>query len=355
VRRSVKVCRIIANGDIDLTKVRAFAAAGPKEPFKPFEYELGPLGPDEIDIDVDYCGLCHSDLSMWTNEWGRTAYPFVGGHEVVGRVREVGANVAGLTVGQKVGLGWLSKSNLNSQQSLSGDHNLSPGNEATIMGRHGGFADIVRCQWVWAIPLPEDVDFKKAGPLFCGGVTVFNPLVQFGVKPTDKVGVIGIGGLGHLALQFLNKWGCEVTAFTSSPDKEKEAREFGAHKTLNSRDPGSWKQAKGRFDFLLATVAVTLDWPRLMRTLAPRGRLHFVGAVGEPVPVQIPAIMGGQNQISASPVGSPGVTAQMLEFCSRHDIAPMTEQFKMSDINAAMEHLDAGKARYRIVLENDFD
>ncbi len=333
-----------------MTKVRALAAFGPKEEFKPFEYELGPLGPDDVDIDVDYCGLCHSDLSMWANEWSRTEYPFVGGHEVVGRVRALGDYVTGLTVGQKVGLGWFAKSNLNSHESMCGDHNLSPGNEGTIIGRHGGFADIVRCQWVWAIPLPDDLDFKKAGPLFCGGITVFNPLVQFDVKPTDKVGVIGIGGLGHLALQFLNKWGCEVTAFTSSPDKEKEAKDFGAHKTLNSRDPKSWKEAEGRFDFLLSTVAVTLDWARLINTLAPRGRLHFVGAALEPVPVNVFSLLGGQKQVSASPLGSPATIAEMLKFCGRHDIAPKTEQFKMSDINAAMDHLEAGKARYRIVL-----
>jgi uncharacterized zinc-type alcohol dehydrogenase-like protein len=266
----------------------------------------------------------------------------------------VGDHVDGLSVGQKVGLGWFSKSDLNSRESMSGDHNLSPGNEGTIMGRYGGFADVVRCQWVWAVPLPDDLDFAKAGPLFCGGITVFNPIVQFGVKPTDKVGVIGIGGLGHLALQFLNKWGCEVTAFTSSPDKEKEAKEFGAHKTLNSREPGTWKEAAGRFDFLLSTVAVSLDWPNLLTTLAPKGRLHFVGAVPEPVPVEVFSILGGQKQVSASPLGSPATIADMLEFCGRHNIIPQTEHYKMSEINAAFDHLEAGKARYRIVLENDF-
>ena len=337
-----------------MTKVRAWAADGPKEPFKSFEFDPGKLASDEVDVDVDFCGICHSDLSMWNNDWGQTSYPFVGGHEIVGRVREVGADVPNLKAGDTVGIGWCARSDLSTPQCIAGEHHLSRGNQATIVGRHGGFADRVRCQWPWAIKLPEGVDSKKAGPLFCGGITVFSPIVNFEVKPTDKVAVVGIGGLGHMATQFLNKWGCEVTAFTSSPDKVEEAKRFGAHKTLNSRDPKSWKEAMGRFDFILVTVNVTLDWGRLMTTLAPKGRLHFVGAVPEPVSVLVPGIMGGQKQISASPIGSPSVMAQMLEFCARHDIHPLTENFKMSEINEAFAHLKEGKARYRIVLENDF-
>lgn len=338
-----------------MTKVRAWAADGPQESFKLFEYELPPIGDDEVDIAVEYCGVCHSDISMLNNDWNQTAYPFVGGHEVVGRVRAIGDKVPNVEVGQKVGLGWLSRSDLASAQSLCGEHHLSPGNQATIVNRHGGFADIVRCQWAWASPLPEGLDIAKAGPLFCGGITVFSPIVSLDVKPTDRVGVIGIGGLGHLATQFLNKWGCEVTAFTSSQDKAEEAKKFGAHKILNSRDPGSWKAAAGRFDFLLVTVNVTLDWERLLKTLAPKGRLHFVGVVPEPLAVSPAALLGGQKQISGSPVGAPATILQMLDFCTRHNIEPLTENFKMSDINAAIEHLEAGKARYRIVLENDFE
>lgn len=337
-----------------MTKVRAWAADGPNAPFHPFDYDLPDLAADEVDIDVDFCGLCHSDLSMWTNEWRQTKYPFVGGHEIVGRVRAVGASVPNLVVGQKVGVGWYARSNLASRQSLAGEHHLSPGNQGTITGQHGGFADIVRCQWVWAVPLPDDLDAAKAGPLFCGGVTVFSPIVVFGVKPTDRVAVVGIGGLGHLAIQFLAKWGCEVTAFTSSPAKAEEAKSFGARGTIESRDPSSWKEWAGRFDFILVTVNAPLEWSRLMATLAPKGRLHIVGAVMEPVSMPVGAMMGGQKQMSASPVGSPAVIAQMLDFCARHNIAPQTEHYPLSKINEAMAHLAAGKARYRIVLKNDF-
>lgn len=339
---------------INLTKVRAWAAEGPNKPFIPFEYGLPELGPDEVDIEVEYCGLCHSDMSMWRNEWKRTLYPFVGGHEIAGRVKAAGAGVPNLKAGDRVGLGWFARSNLASPQCLCGDHHLSPANTPTIVGRHGGFAEVVRAQWAWAVPLPEDLDIAKAGPLFCGGITVFQPIYDFGLKPTAKVAVVGIGGLGHLATQFLNKWGCEVTAFTTTPSKGEEAKLFGAHRIIDTRDPPSWKAANGRFDLVMVTSNVTLDWGRLAATLAPHGRLHIVGAVSEPIGMPLGALMGGQKTLSASPVGSPSVTAAMLEFCARHAIHPLTEVFPMSKINEALAHLDAGRARYRIVLQNDF-
>ena len=222
-----------------------------------------------------------------------------------------------------------------------------------MIGRHGGFADRVRCQAAWAVPLPEKVAPEKAGPLFCGGITVFNPIAQFGVKPTDRVGVIGIGGLGHMALQFLNKWGCEVYAFTSSDSKQAEAIKLGAHATVNSRDAGQLKKVAGSLDFVISTVNVGLDWSLYLNTLAPKGRLHFVGAAVSPLGVMPVELLGGQKSISGSPLGSPATTMKMLEFCARHQIAPVTENFPMSRVNEAMEHLRSGQARYRIVLSND--
>jgi uncharacterized zinc-type alcohol dehydrogenase-like protein len=236
---------------------------------------------------------------------------------------------------------------------LSGNHNLCGTREDTIIGRHGGFADTVRCHWGWAVPLPEGLDTISAGPLFCGGITVFNPVVQFGVQPTDRVGVVGIGGLGHMALQFLNKWGCEVTAFTSTDGKAEEARRFGAQRIVNSRSEAALDEAAGSLDFLLVTANVTLDWQRYLNALRPGGRLHFVGGVLEPVPVPAFALIMGQRSVSGSPLGSPATTGRMLEFCRRHAIKPQIETFPMSRVNDALEHLRAGKARYRIVLEND--
>jgi uncharacterized zinc-type alcohol dehydrogenase-like protein len=236
---------------------------------------------------------------------------------------------------------------------MSGDHNLCPTAEGTIVHRHGGFATQVRAQEAWTIPLPEGVDPKKAGPLFCGGITVFNPIVQFGVKPTDRVGVIGIGGLGHMALKFLRAWGCDVVAFTSSDSKRDEALQLGANRVVNSRNSAEMEKLASSFNFIISTVNVKLDWPAYINALAPKGRLHTVGAIAEPVSLAAFPLLVGQRSFSGSPLGSPATTVTMLEFAARHGIAPTTEFFPMSRINDAFEHLKAGKARYRIVLEND--
>ena len=334
--------------------VHAYAANKVKGVLEPFEFSLPDLGPDQVDIKVKYCGVCHSDLSMLNNDWEITGFPFVPGHEVVGEIVDKGEHVQGLEIGDEVGLGWFSESCMHCYQCLSGDHNLCGTPEQTIVERFGGFADYVRCHWVWASPIPKGLDSSKLGPMFCGGITVFNPITQFNVQPTDRVGVIGVGGLGHLAIQFLNKWGCEVTAFTSSPDKAEQAKKLGAHNIVNSRDANELEKIAGSMNFIINTTNVTLNWEAYLNALAPKGRLHTVGIVPEPIAVpSFPAIVG-QKSVSGSPLGSPATINQMLAFCERHSILPVTEEFAMSDVNNAFEHLEVGKARYRIVLEADF-
>jgi uncharacterized zinc-type alcohol dehydrogenase-like protein len=222
--------------------------------------------------------------------------------------------------------------------------------EATIIGHHGGFADKVRARATSVVKLPEGLDLESSGPLFCGGITVFNPLIQFGIKPTDKVAVIGIGGLGHLALQFFNAWGCQVTAFTSSEAKTREAIELGAHRTIDSRDTEALEAVAGQFDLVLSTVNVKLDWNKYIETLKTRGRLHLVGATLEPLDLHLFPMLMGQRSVSASPVGSPANIARMLEFAARHKIRPVIEKFRFDQVNEALAHLRSGQARYRIVL-----
>lgn len=304
-----------------------------------------------MDIKVHYPGLCHSDLSMLNNEWGMTQYPFVPGHEVVGEVVATGSGVKHLKTGDLVGLGWTSASCMHCDQCMGGSHHLCGTAEGTIVGRHGGFADYVRSHWSWAVPLPAGIDLEKAGPLFCGGITVFNPIIVAGVKPTDKVGVIGISGLGHMALKFLNKWGCEVVAFTSSPDKNDQILAMGATRVVNSKDPKELASIQGSLDFILNTTNVTLDWNSYLATLAPKGRFHTVGAVLEPMAIPAFSLITGEKSVGGSPLGSPALTRTMLEFCVRHDIYPIVETFPMAEINQAFDHLTAGKARYRVVLK----
>ncbi|MDX2457983.1 MAG: NAD(P)-dependent alcohol dehydrogenase [Gammaproteobacteria bacterium] len=332
--------------------IKAFAAFESRGELKPFEYDPGELKSHEVEIDVRYSGICHSDLSVIDNEWGLTRYPVVPGHEVVGKIAKVGDHVKHLTVSQIVGLGWHAGYCNECAFCHSGDHNLCATAQPTIIGHHGGFADKVRADANSVVPVPDGVDLESAGPLFCAGITVFNPLVQFDIKPTDKVAVIGIGGLGHLALQFLNAWGCEVTAFTSSEEKKKEALSLGAHDTVNSRDQTEIEAAASRFDLVIATVNVKLDWNLYLGTLNPRGRLHFVGATLDPLDINAFSLIMGQRSVSGSPVGSPAIIAKMLEFTRLHNIKPVIEKYSFDDINEAITRLRSGLAHYRIVLHH---
>ncbi len=290
---------------------------------------------------------------MLNNDWQFTRYPFVPGHEAIGKVVATGPGAKLVSLGQTVGLGWNSGSCMYCRQCLTGNHNLCERLEQTIIGRHGAFATRVRCHWSWATPIPEGVDLAKAGPLLCGGLTVFNPLLQMGVLPTHRVGVIGIGGLGHKALQFANKWGCDVTAFTSSASKADEARQMGAHHVIDTHSKEGLAKAAGSFDFIISTVNANLDWPAYLAALAPKGSLHVVGAVPDPLPVSAFTLLTGQKSVSGTPSGAPATVMTMLDFCARHQISAITEEFPMTSANEAMAHLEAGKARYRVVLKND--
>jgi uncharacterized zinc-type alcohol dehydrogenase-like protein len=337
----------------DARNCKAWVAKAAKQPMALETVDLGPLGAEDVEIAVENCGLCHSDLSVLNNDWGFSQYPAILGHEIIGRVTAVGPNSKGLQVGQRVGVGWNSGSCMHCRQCMSGSHHLCPQAQATIVGHRGGFASHVRSHWAWAIPLPEKLNFVEAGPLLCGGITVFNPLVMH-VKPTDRVGIIGIGGLGHMAVKFAAAYGCDVTAFTSSESKFEEAKGFGANHVLSSKDSAAIKKLGGSFDLLICTVNVKLDWDALIGALAPNGRLHVVGAVLEPIPVAAFALIAQQRSVSGSPTGSPVAIETMLDFASRHNVVPQTEHFPMSKINEAFARLDSGKARYRIVLDADF-
>jgi uncharacterized zinc-type alcohol dehydrogenase-like protein len=333
-----------------MSTIKAYAAVESGGELQPFEYDPGPLDPGQVEIAVEHCGICHSDLSMVNDDWGMSVYPLVPGHEVIGRIAAAGDSVEGLAVGRRVGLGWHAGYCMRCASCMSGDHNLCAGAQGTIVGHHGGFADRVRASAASVVPLPDGLDPAAAGPLLCGGITVFNPLVQFDVKPTDAVAVVGIGGLGHLALQFLRAWGCRVTAFTSTAAKRQEALDMGADDVVDSSDSSALEGAAGRFDLVLSTVNVSLDWNAYLATLRPRGRLHFVGATLEPLDLGVFGLIGGQHSVSGSPVGSPATIERMLDFAARHGIEAVVERYPFEKVNDAMERLASGRARYRVVL-----
>jgi alcohol/geraniol dehydrogenase (NADP+) len=336
-----------------MASIDAWVATAAKQKLVRQKVDLGPLGAEEVEVAVEHCGLCHSDLSVLNNDWGFTQYPAVLGHEVIGRIIAVGSAAKGLRAGQRVGIGWTASSCMHCRQCMSGDQHLCPQAQPMIVGHRGGFASHVRSHWAWALPLPERTNFAEAGPLLCGGITVFNPLVMY-AKPTSRIGIVGIGGLGHMGVKFAAAYGCDVTAFTSSESKFEEARGFGANHVVSSRDSAAIKKLAGTFDLLIVTVNVTLDWPAMIAALAPNGRMHVVGAVLEPIPIAAFSMIGGQKSVSGSPTGSPVAIETMLDFAARHNVTPQTEHLPMSRINDAFARLESGKARYRIVLDADF-
>ena len=330
--------------------VKAYAAKGPKGQLEPFEYEPGPLGPDEVEVAVTHCGICHSDLAMIDNDWGFTTYPLVPGHEVVGTIAAVGSAVRDRQVGERVGIGWSCGSCGHCEWCGHGLENLCAQNQGVIVGHHGGWAQSVRAKAKFAVALPDALESELAGPLMCAGSTVFTPMDRFGVTATMRAAVLGIGGLGHLALQFLRAFGCEVTAISTTRSKEDEARKMGAHHFLATKGTDELKQAANSFDFLISTVAADVPWVDYINALRPQGRLVIVGLPESDL--RFPAFpMLTEKSVTGASVGSPSDTARMLAFAARHNIRPVIEKFPMAEVNAALDHLRAGKARYRIVLQ----
>ncbi len=335
--------------------IQAYAAMQAGEALMPYQFDAGELQPHQVEVDVEYCGLCHSDISIINNDWRSSVYPVIPGHEIIGRIRRLGTEAKGLKIGQRVGIGWTAESCQYCDFCIAGQAVQCTGERvATIVDHAGGFADKVRAGWQWVIPLPEDLDPESAGPLLCGGITVFNPMIKHGIQAVHHVGVIGIGGLGHIAIKLLKAWGCEITAFTSSLDKTEELKAMGADHVVNSRDSEALKNQRGKFDLLLSTVNVTLDWPAYLSTLAPNGTAHLLGLTLEPIPVSAGSLISGSKSITGSATGSPATLRQLLKFAARKNIAPQVEVFPMSQVNAAIERLHSGKARYRIVLKADF-
>ena len=331
-------------------RILAWVADAPGQKFSRRELMVGALGPEQIEVTVESCGLCASDLAMWRNQWQRSRYPFVGGHEIIGRVCAVGARALGVTVGQRVGLGWYSGSCLVCHACRAGQLHQCPDLKRLIIDGQGGFAERVRTHWAWAFPLPEALPSALAGPLFCGGITVFAPIAEF-VQPTHRVAVVGVGGLGHLALQFLNRFGCEVTAFVEPGAAVDEVISFGAHHVLPSDLTAADLRRAGPFDFVLVTTSAPIDLTPFAHALAHRGRLHVLGVGCAPLAFSPDVLMANAAQVSASAIGSPGRMLDMLAFSARHRILPQVESFPMSSINDAFDRLASGQARYRIVLQ----
>jgi uncharacterized zinc-type alcohol dehydrogenase-like protein len=318
----------------------------------PYRYDPGKLGPHEVEIDITHCGICHSDLNLISNDWGISQYPFIPGHEIVGTVAAVGAEVRSLEEGERVGLGWQSNSCGQCEWCTRGMENLCPAAEGTCVHRNGGYAERVRANARFVVPIPAALDSEHAAPLLCGGITVYNPLRTHGVNPSSRVGIVGIGGLGHLAIQFARVFGAEVTAFSTSAAKEEEARALGAHRFVNSRESKALKEVAGTLDFILSTVNADQDWGTYIQALRPTGTLCFVGVPPSPVSVHAFPLISGLRTITGNPTGSPYRLKEMLDVAARHGVQAQTERFSMAKANEAIEKVKKNKVRYRAVLAN---
>jgi uncharacterized zinc-type alcohol dehydrogenase-like protein len=270
----------------------------------------------------------------------------------VGTVTGVGSAVVDRTVGERVGIGWQADSCGICEWCRQGDEHLCAKAQPTCVGRNGGYADAVRVNARFAIPVPEVLESENVAPLLCAGVTVYSPLRNLLARPSSRVGVVGIGGLGHLGLQFARAFGCEVTAFSSSQNKEKEARELGAHHFVNARDNGELKKVAGSFDLILSTASVDQDYQSLITALRPKGTLVVLGVGPSPLQITGFSLIGGQKAVAGSPSGSPKDLREMLDVAARHGVKAITERFAMKDANKAVDKVKKNQVRYRAVLAN---
>lgn len=335
-----------------MAQIQGLAAHAAGAELVPFRYEPGELGPQEVEIAISHCGICHSDLHLITNDWGISQYPFIPGHEIIGILTAVGSSVRTLKIGQRVGLGWQSNSCGECEWCTRGMENLCPLSEATCVRRHGGYASRVRANVRFVIPIPDALESENAAPLLCGGVTVYNPLRTHGINPSSRVGVIGIGGLGHLAVQFARVFGAEVTAFSTSTAKETEARALGAHRFVNTRETRAIKEVSGSLDFILSTVNADQDWGIYIQALRPTGTLCFVGIPPSAITLQPFPLISGIRSVTGNPTGSPYRLREMLEVAARHGVKAQIERFPMAKANEAIEKVKKNKVRYRAVLAN---
>jgi uncharacterized zinc-type alcohol dehydrogenase-like protein len=335
-----------------MKSIHGLAAHAAGAQLLPYKYDAGELGENEVEIKISHCGICLSDVHLINNDWGMSKYPFIPGHEIVGTVAAVGGAVRDRQVGERVGVGWQADSCGICEYCRQGDEHLCAQSQPTCVGRNGGYADAIRVNSRFAIPVPEQLESENVAPLLCAGITVYTPLRNHGVRPSSRVGVIGIGGLGHLGLQFARAFGAEVTAFSTSKDKEEEAKSMGAHHFVNTRDTATLKKMTGEFDLLLSTVSADQDWQAYINALRPKGTLCVVGVPPSPLQIQAFSLIGGQKNLSGSPIGSPRDLHEMLDVAARHSVKAITERFPMAKANDAVDKVKKNQVRYRAVLAN---
>lgn len=328
-----------------------WAAPARGRPLEPYAFAAPKCGAMDVEVDVTHCGICHSDVHLIDDDWAMSTYPLVPGHEVVGMVRKLGSAVSNLEIGERVGIGWQSGSCQDCEWCQGAAENLCAASSATAVGRAGGYADRIVVDSRFAFAIPDALDSAEAAPLLCGGATVFSPLLRYRASARTRLGIVGLGGLGHMAVQFGQALGAHVTAFSTTASKRDDAREMGADAFVPLNDAAAMSARANSLDLVLTTASADLPWPSLVAMLRPTGTLCVLGAA--PNELHFPAfpLITGNRSVSGSNTGSRAEIVAMLRFAAEHGVRSHIERFAMDDVNAALERVRSGQVRYRVVLE----
>ncbi len=339
---------------------KGYAAQNSTAPLAPYNFQRRELKANDVQIEIQYCGVCHSDLHTVRDEWGGTTYPVVPGHEIVGKVTHVGESVKKFRQGQTVGVGCLvgscRKCN-NCREGLEqyceigwiGTYNGKE--EGSSLPTYGGYSNLIIVDEHFVLSIPDNLPIEGVAPLLCAGITTYSPLRHWNVGNGHKVGVIGLGGLGHMAVKFAAAFGAEVTMLSTSPDKEKDAKKLGAHHFALTKDPSSLSKLKNHFDFIVDTVSAAHDYNFYLKLLKTNGVMICVGAPPTPTEIQGMNLIHNRLSISGSLIGGLPETQEMLDYCAAHNIVSDVEMIDMASINTAYERMLKGDVKYRFVID----
>ncbi|MGD9606676.1 MAG: NAD(P)-dependent alcohol dehydrogenase [Leucobacter sp.] len=339
--------------------VKAYGATGATEPLVPLTIERRDLGPHDVLIDIDYAGICHSDIHTVRGDWGPISYPQVVGHEIVGRVAEIGSAVTRHRVGDTVGVGCQSNSCRSCAQCRKGqDQYCLNGNVQTYNGRdadgtitQGGYSQAIVTDESFVLSIPAALDPAKAAPLLCAGITTYSPLRHWGAGPGKRVAILGMGGLGHMGVKIAAALGAEVTVLSRGAKKRDDALAFGASRYVDTTEVAALNELRGSLDLILNTVSAGLKISSYLRLLDVDGALVNVGAPSEPFTVPAFSLIPARRTLAGSTTGGIPETQEMLEFCARHGIHPETELVAAESVNEAWERVLAADVRYRFVID----
>ena len=342
-----------------MTTAKAYAAPSATEPLEPTTIERRAVGPNDVLIDSAYSGICHSDIHTVRGEWGRVPYPLAPGHEIVGTVAEVGGDVTKHKVGDRVGVGCMVNSGRECDNCKAGSEQYcTNGNVMTYGGKdrdgsitQGGYATNVVVDADFVLSVPESIPYEKAAPLLCAGVTTYSPLAHWQAGPGKKVAVVGMGGLGHMAVKIAVAMGAEVTVLSQTLSKQEDGLRFGAKHYYATSDEATFSELRNTFDLIINTVSANLEIDQYLNLLTLDGTMVYVGAPAEPIPVRAFTLFNNRRSFAGSTIGSIRETQEMLDFCAAHNIAPEVELIEAAQINDAYERVLKSDVRYRFVID----